>query len=56
MLVSAFAGIAPVRAAYQEAVARRSRFFSYGDAMYIIGQQPSLGAELAASDQETSSD
>ncbi|MDX1636169.1 MAG: tRNA preQ1(34) S-adenosylmethionine ribosyltransferase-isomerase QueA, partial [Marinobacter sp.] len=47
MLVSAFAGIAPVRAAYQEAVARRYRFFSYGDAMYIIGQQPSLGAELA---------
>ena len=36
MLVSAFAGRDPVLRAYQEAVARRYRFFSYGDAMLII--------------------
>ena len=35
MLVSAFAGLDRVRLAYQEAVARRYRFFSYGDAMLI---------------------
>jgi S-adenosylmethionine:tRNA ribosyltransferase-isomerase len=33
MLVSAFAGMEPVRAAYRHAVAQRYRFFSYGDAM-----------------------
>jgi len=33
MLVSAFAGIEPVRAAYRHAIAARYRFFSYGDAM-----------------------
>jgi S-adenosylmethionine:tRNA ribosyltransferase-isomerase len=36
MLVSAFAGRDPVLHAYQDAVARRYRFFSYGDAMLII--------------------
>lgn len=36
MLVSAFAGQDRVLRAYQEAVARRYRFFSYGDAMLII--------------------
>jgi S-adenosylmethionine:tRNA ribosyltransferase-isomerase len=35
MLVCAFAGMAPIRAAYAHAVARRYRFFSYGDAMLI---------------------
>ena len=35
MLVSAFAGMAPVREAYRQAVANRYRFFSYGDAMLI---------------------
>jgi S-adenosylmethionine:tRNA ribosyltransferase-isomerase len=35
MLVSAFAGMGPIRRAYQEAVERRYRFFSYGDAMFI---------------------
>jgi S-adenosylmethionine:tRNA ribosyltransferase-isomerase len=35
MLVSAFAGIDNVRAAYRHAVEARYRFFSYGDAMLI---------------------
>jgi S-adenosylmethionine:tRNA ribosyltransferase-isomerase len=35
MLISAFAGMAPIRAAYQHAIAQRYRFFSYGDAMLI---------------------
>ena len=35
MLVSAFAGYEPVRAAYAHAVRERYRFFSYGDAMWI---------------------
>jgi S-adenosylmethionine:tRNA ribosyltransferase-isomerase len=35
MLVSAFAGRELVLRAYEEAVARRFRFFSYGDAMFI---------------------
>ena len=35
MLVSAFAGRENVLRAYEEAVAQRYRFFSFGDAMYI---------------------
>ena len=35
MLVSAFAGYAEIRAAYAHAIARRYRFFSYGDAMLL---------------------
>ncbi len=35
MLVSAFAGYDPIRAAYAHAVAGRYRFFSYGDAMLL---------------------
>jgi S-adenosylmethionine:tRNA ribosyltransferase-isomerase len=34
-LVMAFAGVDAVQAAYRDAVARRYRFFSYGDAMFI---------------------
>jgi S-adenosylmethionine:tRNA ribosyltransferase-isomerase len=36
MLVSAFAGREHVLAAYREAVARRYRFYSYGDAMIVL--------------------
>jgi queuine tRNA-ribosyltransferase len=43
MLVSAFAGYDNVMAAYREAVKERYRFFSYGDAMFIAGQEPSRG-------------
>lgn len=35
MLVSAFAGIEPIRRAYAHAIAQSYRFFSYGDAMFI---------------------
>jgi S-adenosylmethionine:tRNA ribosyltransferase-isomerase len=35
MLVSAFAGADTIRRAYAHAIARRYRFFSYGDAMLL---------------------
>jgi S-adenosylmethionine:tRNA ribosyltransferase-isomerase len=39
MLVSAFAGVETIRRAYAHAVARRYRFFSYGDAMLLEAAQ-----------------
>ncbi|WP_114636362.1 tRNA preQ1(34) S-adenosylmethionine ribosyltransferase-isomerase QueA [Polynucleobacter necessarius] len=35
MLVSAFAGMENIRAAYQHAIQQKYRFFSYGDAMFL---------------------
>ena len=35
MLVSAFAGMENIRAAYQHAIHQKYRFFSYGDAMFL---------------------
>ncbi|QLF92433.1 tRNA preQ1(34) S-adenosylmethionine ribosyltransferase-isomerase QueA [Pseudomonas sp. ABC1] len=43
MLVSAFAGYPETMAAYAEAVARRYRFFSYGDAMFITRNPAARG-------------
>jgi len=40
MLVSAFAGVERVRAAYAHAIAARYRFFSYGDAMLLEREEP----------------
>ena len=36
MLVSAFAGTGLIRKAYQQAIDKKYRFYSYGDAMFII--------------------
>ncbi|MBV2182198.1 MAG: tRNA preQ1(34) S-adenosylmethionine ribosyltransferase-isomerase QueA [Castellaniella sp.] len=41
MLVSALAGMEPIRRAYEHAVQSRYRFFSYGDAMFIEAAQTS---------------
>ena len=40
MLVSAFAGLDTIRAAYAHAIAERYRFFSYGDAMFLEKHAP----------------
>jgi S-adenosylmethionine:tRNA ribosyltransferase-isomerase len=34
--VTAFAGKEPVERAYREAIARRYRFYSFGDAMLVL--------------------
>jgi len=47
MLVSAFAGYERVMAAYQHAVDKQYRFFSYGDAMLVI-PEPGALAERAS--------
>jgi S-adenosylmethionine:tRNA ribosyltransferase-isomerase len=49
MLVSAFSGYQSIMAAYKEAVAERYRFFSYGDAMFLI-HNPSAAEELPANE------
>jgi S-adenosylmethionine:tRNA ribosyltransferase-isomerase len=35
-LVMAFAGVEETRAVYREAIARRYRFYSFGDAMLVL--------------------
>lgn len=40
MLVSAFAGLDTIRAAYAHAIKERYRFFSYGDAMFLEKSVP----------------
>lgn len=43
MLVSAFAGVEPVMAAYARAIEEKYRFFSYGDAMFITANPRARG-------------
>jgi S-adenosylmethionine:tRNA ribosyltransferase-isomerase len=40
MLTAAFAGLAPMQAAYAHAIARRYRFYSYGDACLLARAAP----------------
>ena len=50
MLVSAFAGIDRIRAAYAHAIEHRYRFFSYGDAMLLERAPMSMSFEITARD------
>ena len=52
MLVSAFAGVDTIRAAYQHAIASRYRFFSYGDAM-LLTRAPATATPASASPSAT---
>ena len=49
MLVSAFASVERIRAAYRHAIEQRYRFFSYGDAMLI---EPSLDTRSGPADAD----
>ncbi|HLV76327.1 MAG TPA: tRNA preQ1(34) S-adenosylmethionine ribosyltransferase-isomerase QueA [Marinobacter sp.] len=51
MLVSAFAGYEHIMSAYRQAVEEGYRFFSYGDAMFLTGQVPSLGRQAPGAGQ-----
>lgn len=48
MLVAAFGGVQTWRRAYAHAVAARLRFYSYGDAMLILGARGSTPGRLAS--------
>jgi S-adenosylmethionine:tRNA ribosyltransferase-isomerase len=48
MLVSAFSGLATIRAAYAHAIEKRYRFFSYGDAMLLDSPADSKTAGRAS--------
>ena len=41
MLVSAFTGYDEIKLAYQHAIQKKYRFFSYGDAMFLLGKKMS---------------
>ncbi|SOB75767.1 S-adenosylmethionine:tRNA ribosyltransferase-isomerase [Marinobacter sp. LV10R510-11A] len=56
MLVSAFAGYEHVMHAYRDAIAEKYRFFSYGDAMFITGQELSRGMLFGAPDEPAQTD
>ena len=45
MLVSAFSGYQSIMLAYRQAVAERYRFFSYGDAMFLL-HNPNAAQEI----------
>ena len=45
MLVSAFAGHTSIMSAYKEAVREKYRFFSYGDAMFLL-QNPCANQDI----------
>jgi S-adenosylmethionine:tRNA ribosyltransferase-isomerase len=42
MLVSAFSGLDVMKAAYAHAVAAGYRFYSYGDACFLIGRRGAI--------------